>query len=38
MMSHSKHDCVYILTLKSSVTRLGDLLDFWPLFVAFGNN
>ena len=21
-----------------SVTRLGDLLDFWPLFKAFGNN
>ena len=21
-----------------SVTRLGDLLDFWQLFKAFGNN
>ena len=28
----------FLILIPSSVTRLGDLLDFWQVFKAFGNN
>ena len=34
----SKEEVERFPTLKTSVTRLGDLLDFGQLFEAFGNN
>jgi len=30
--------CLFIASIISSVTRLGDLFDFGQLFTAFGNN
>ena len=32
------HEIAELAMTRSSVTRLGDLLDFGPLFKAFGNN
>ena len=34
----SKEEVERFPTLKTSVTRLGDLLDFGELFEAFGSN